>query len=122
MESEGKVMKLKRMVVNSLGCLAARWVLQNCNDGLIVSRKGGARQVIKAFSEPAYRNMIKPAIHKECDPVYAAYRSEPEFRRYVNQYCANRGITVEESLQHALVRETRQYYREENGLTSKQVS
>lgn len=115
-------MKLKAMVVNSLGSLAAGWVLQNCNDGLVVNRRGGARQIIKIFSEPAYRNVIKPAIHKACDPMYAAYKSNPEFRRYVNRYCANRGITVEEALTHALVKETRQHYREEQGLSLKQVS
>lgn len=52
-----------KRIVNGIGCVAAKWILHNCDDGLIINRKGGARQIIKVFAEPAYRNMIKPAIH-----------------------------------------------------------
>lgn len=57
-------MKIKDKVVNEIGCFVAKWILHNCYDGLVISRKGGTEQVIKVFSEPAYRNMIRPAIHR----------------------------------------------------------
>ena len=66
---------LKRMIlskdwlINSAGCLAAKWVLHNCEDGLVIKRKGGAEQIIKVFSEPAYRNLIKPAIYKATEVI-----------------------------------------------------
>ncbi len=56
-------------LINSAGCLVARWVLHNCDDGLVIKRKGGAKQIIKIFSEPAYRNVIKPAIHKATEVI-----------------------------------------------------
>lgn len=66
---------LKRMIparewlINSAGCLAARWILRNCDDGLVIKRKGGVKQVIKVFSEPAYKNVIKPAIYKATEVI-----------------------------------------------------
>lgn len=62
-------MKIKRRIVNTIGCFTARWILHNCDDGLIVNRKGGAKQIIKVFSEPAYRNVIKPAIHRATEVI-----------------------------------------------------
>ncbi len=56
-------------LINSAGCLVARWVLHNCDDGLVIKRKGGAEQIIKIFSEPAYRNLIKPVIHKATEVI-----------------------------------------------------
>ena len=56
-------------LINSAGCLVARWVLHNCDDGLVIKRKGGAEQIIKIFSEPAYRNVIKPAIYKATEVI-----------------------------------------------------
>ena len=70
-----KYMLLKYMLpardrlINSAGCLVAKWVLHNCDDGLVIKRKGGAEQIIKIFSEPAYRNLIKPAIHKATEVI-----------------------------------------------------
>lgn len=58
-----------KRIINNIGCLAAKWILHNCDDGLIINRKGGARQIIKVFAEPAYRNMIKPAIHKATEVI-----------------------------------------------------
>lgn len=58
-----------KRIVNDIGCVAAKWILHNCDDGLIINRKGGARQIIKVFSEPAYRNMIKPAIHEATEVI-----------------------------------------------------
>lgn len=60
---------VKKEIINKAGCLVAGWILHNCDDGLVISRKGGARQVIKVFSEPAYRNVIRPAIHKATEVI-----------------------------------------------------
>ncbi|MCI8747402.1 MAG: hypothetical protein HFH67_05985 [Lachnospiraceae bacterium] len=59
----------KNRIINSAGCLVAGWVLHNYDDGLVIKRKGGAEQIIKIFSEPAYRNLIKPAIHKAAEVI-----------------------------------------------------
>ena len=69
-KTAAKIMTLmKHEIANSAGCLVARWILHNCDDGLVISRKGGARQVIKVFSESAYRNVIRPAIHKATEVI-----------------------------------------------------
>ena len=59
----------RNRIINSAGCLVAGWVLHNCEDGLVIKRKGGAEQIIKVFSGPAYRNVIKPAIHKATEVI-----------------------------------------------------
>ena len=56
---------MKNWIINKIGCLIARWIIHNCEDGLVIKRQSGSRQIIKVFSEPAYRNFIKPAICKE---------------------------------------------------------
>lgn len=56
---------MKKKIINGIGCLIAKWILHNCDDGLVVKRKGGAKQIIKVFSVQAYRNIIKPAIHRK---------------------------------------------------------
>jgi len=55
--------------INGMGCIAAKWILHNCEDGLVIIRKGGAKQIIKVFAEPAYKNIIKPAIFKATDQI-----------------------------------------------------
>ena len=55
---------MKKRIINSIGNFVAWWILSKCDDGLVVNRRGGARQIIKVFSEPAWRNVIKPAIYK----------------------------------------------------------
>lgn len=40
------------------------------------------------------------------------YRFNAHFRRYVDRYAENWGITVEEALKHAVVRAAFQHYRE----------
>ena len=57
-------MKIKKRIINKIGCFVAWWILHYYDDGLIVDRKAGARQIIKVFAEPAYRNVVRPAIHK----------------------------------------------------------
>lgn len=63
------IMQIKNIVINKAGCIAAKWILHNCDDGLVIRRKGGATQIIKVFSEAAYRNVIKPAIHKATEVI-----------------------------------------------------
>ncbi len=53
---------MRQKIINAIGCLVAKWILHNYDDGLVIKRKGGAEQIIKVFSAPAYRNIIKPAI------------------------------------------------------------
>ncbi len=59
----------RNRIINSAGCLVAKWIVHNCRDGLVIKRRGGAKQIIKIFSEPAYRNVIKPAIHKATEVI-----------------------------------------------------
>lgn len=59
----------RNRIINSAGCLVTKWILHNCRDGLVIKRRGGAKQIIKIFSEPAYRNVIKPAIHKATEVI-----------------------------------------------------
>ncbi len=63
-----RIIPVRDWLINSTGCLIARWVLHN-DDDLVIERKGGARQVIKVYSEPAYRNVIKPAIYKATEVI-----------------------------------------------------
>ena len=55
---------MRQKIINIIGCLVAKWILHNCDDGLVIKRRGGAEQIIKVFSAPAYRNIIKPIIKK----------------------------------------------------------
>lgn len=94
-----KIKRLKesaaKRIINNIGCLAAKWILHNCDDGFIIKRKGGARQIIKVFAEPAYRNMIKPAIHKAAEVIKVGdvvmcngYQREVVVTRiYGNKFC-----------------------------------
>ena len=61
--------KIKQKIINKAGCIVARWILHNYDDGLVVKRKAGAEQIIKVFSAQAYRNIIKPAIHKVTEVI-----------------------------------------------------
>ena len=61
--------KIKQKIINKAGCIVARWILHNYDDGLVVKRKAGAEQIIKVFSAQAYRNIIKPAIHKATEVI-----------------------------------------------------
>ena len=60
---------IRQKLINKAGCFVAWWILNHCEDGLIINRKYGSRQIIKVFSEPAFRNMIKPLIHKAIECV-----------------------------------------------------
>lgn len=64
-----KIIPARGWLANSAGCLVAKWILHNCRDGLVIKRRGGAKQIIKVYSEPAYRNVIKPAIHKATEVI-----------------------------------------------------
>ena len=61
---------MKKKIINIAGCIVAKWILHNCDDGLVVKRRGGAEQIIKVFSAPAYRNIIKPSIKKISEGLF----------------------------------------------------
>ncbi len=62
---EGMIkMNVKQALINKIGCFMARYIIRNCDDGLVVTRKTGMKQVIKVYSVQAYKNVIKPAICK----------------------------------------------------------
>ncbi|RKI24678.1 hypothetical protein D7V82_14605 [bacterium 1xD8-6] len=63
------ILKIKNKVINRIGCIVARWILHNCADGLVIRQKGGAEQIIKVFGGAAYRNVIRPAIHKATEVI-----------------------------------------------------
>ncbi len=44
--------------------------------------------------------------------MHNEYRHNKKFRDYVDKYCKSRGITVEEALQHELVKQAYLYYTE----------
>ncbi len=56
--------KMKKKIINEIGCLIARWILHNCEDGLVIKRKCGADQIIKVFSVQAYKNIIAPIVRR----------------------------------------------------------
>lgn len=41
------------------------------------------------------------------------YESNENFKRYVDSYCKTQKISVEEALEHELVRQVYNYYKEE---------
>ena len=103
-------MSIKQSLINMAGCIVARYIIRQCNGGLVITMRSGNKQIMKVYSEQVYKNLIKPAIHKEIDFVHGAYRNDLNFRRYVNRYCANRGLMVDEALRHKLVRDMAQQY------------
>lgn len=62
--------KMKKRIINEIGCLIARWILHNCKDGLVIKRKGGADQIIKVFSAQAYKNIIVPAVRRTVEEPF----------------------------------------------------
>ena len=42
------------------------------------------------------------------------YESNLDFKRYVDKYCESYGITVEEALEHELVKQVGQCYNDQN--------
>lgn len=40
------------------------------------------------------------------------YRHNSQFRRYVDKYCENHGITVDEAVNHELIKQAYLYYTE----------
>ena len=45
--------KIKQKIINKAGCIVARWILHNCDDGLVVKRKaGGGGTNYKSFFCP----------------------------------------------------------------------
>ena len=62
-------MKVKDRIINAIGCIVCRWILSCYDDGLVVQRKGGAKQRIKVFSDQAYKNIIKPSYTRTKDTI-----------------------------------------------------
>lgn len=44
--------------------------------------------------------------------LYNEYRHNSQFRRYVDRYCEQRGIALNEALKHELIRQAYLYYTE----------
>lgn len=61
---------MKKKVINTIGCIVAKWILTNTEEGLVIKRKGGAEQIIKVFSVPAYKNIIKPIIKRAAEGLF----------------------------------------------------
>lgn len=40
------------------------------------------------------------------------YKANPDFKKYVDRYCVKHEITVEEALEHELVKSVGEYYRD----------
>lgn len=49
------------------------------------------------------------------------YDTNDDFRKYVNKYCNKHKLTVDEALNHSMVREAYNYYREETKNIYKKV-
>ena len=62
-------MKIKDRIKNAIGILIVRYILgrglHDNTEGWIVTRKSGEKQIIKVFSLPAYKNIIRPALHRK---------------------------------------------------------
>ncbi len=59
-------MKIRYRIKNAIGVLIAKHIiretLDNNTEGWIITRKSGRKQIIKVFSLPAYKNIVRPAI------------------------------------------------------------
>ncbi len=64
-----RIISARNRFINIAGCVVAKWILHNFDDGFVIKRKGGAEQIIKVFSVPVYKNIIKPAIHKATEVI-----------------------------------------------------
>lgn len=91
---------MKKKIINAIGCIIAKLILSNTADGLVVKRKGGAEQIIKVFSVPAYKNIIRPAIRRSVEGPFRAgdvvtdygYYGEIVITRIDNGYIKGYGI------------------------------
>lgn len=48
------------------------------------------------------------------DKVHETYKSDPEFRDYIDSYCKSRQISQFEALAHITVAEVAEYYKTKN--------
>lgn len=59
-------MKIRYRIKNAIGVLIAKYIIRktlNSNtEGWVITRRNGRKQIIKVFSLPAYKNMVRPAI------------------------------------------------------------
>ncbi len=60
---------MKNRIKNAIGILIVRHILSRTlhdnTEGWIVTRKNGTKQIIKVFSLPAYKNIIRPALGRK---------------------------------------------------------
>lgn len=60
-------MKISNRIKNVIGIVIAKYIIRKTLEdgkieGWIITRKNGSKQIIKVFSLPAYKNMVRPAI------------------------------------------------------------
>ncbi len=60
-------MKIRSRIKNAIGILIAKYIIRKTLEdskieGWIITRKNGRKQIIKVFSLPAYKNIVRPAI------------------------------------------------------------
>ena len=62
-------MKIRNKIRNAVGILVVRYILgsdlHDNTEGWIVTRKNGSKQIIKVFSLPAYKKIIRPALGRK---------------------------------------------------------
>lgn len=44
------------------------------------------------------------------EEIYEFYKSNPEFKKYVDSYCRSRQVGIFEALRHKTIREVAKYY------------
>lgn len=61
--------KIRNRIKNAIGIMIVRYAigrdLHDNTEGWIVTRKNGSRQIIKVFSLPVYKNIIRPALGRK---------------------------------------------------------
>lgn len=73
-------------------------------------KKEAQKAFERTYPELSFREIFGKNYLTEAE---RSYERNEAFRVYVNRYCANRGISREDALQHELVEQVRQQYEEE---------
>ena len=88
-------MKIKDRIINAIGCIVCRWMLSCYDDGLVVQRKGGAKQRIKVFSDQAYKNIIKPSYTRTKDTIQVGDVIKGPYHGEVVVTCIHHGSLID---------------------------
>ncbi len=75
--------------------------------------KEGQKAFMWIYPSLDFRKIFGKNYLTEYDLNEMTYEDNEKFRRYVDRYCKNRGITTAEALKHKLVTEVRQSYEED---------